>query len=76
MSKISEAALKDRLKNLAKEKGTNVNELLKKLFLERFLARLSCSDYSDKLIFKGGNLLGYYLAIGRQTVDLDFLMTN
>ena len=76
MSKISENALKDRLKNLAKEKGTNVNELLKKLYLERFLARLARSDYSDKLIFKGGNLLGCYLAIGRQTVDLDFLMTK
>ncbi len=76
MSKISEDALKDRLKNLAKEKGITVTELLKKLYLERFLARLARSDYSDKLIFKGGNLLGYYLAIGRQTIDLDFLMTK
>ena len=66
MSKISEDALKDRLKNLAKEKGIAVSELLKKLYLERFLARLARSDYSDKLIFKGGHLLGYYLAIGRQ----------
>ncbi len=76
MSKISEDALKDRLKNLAKDKGITVTELLKKLYLERFLARLARSDYSDKLIFKGGNLLGYYLAIGRQTIDLDFLMTK
>jgi predicted nucleotidyltransferase component of viral defense system len=76
MSKISENALKERIKNLAKEKGTTVNELLKKLYLERFLARLARSDYGDKLIFKGGNLLGYYLEIGRQTIDLDFLMTK
>jgi predicted nucleotidyltransferase component of viral defense system len=76
MSKISEAALKDRIKNLAAEKGTTVTDLLKKLYLERFLARLGRSDYSDKLIFKGGNLLGYYLEIGRQTIDLDFLLTK
>lgn len=76
MSKLSEAALKDRIKNLANEKGTTVTDLLKKLYLERFLARLARSDYSDKLIFKGGNLLGYYLEIGRQTIDLDFLMTK
>lgn len=76
MNKISEASLKDRIKNLAKEKGTTVTDLLKKLYLERFLARLARSNYSDKLIFKGGNLLGYYLEIGRQTIDLDFLMTK
>lgn len=76
MTKISEAALKDRIKNLAKEKGTTVTDLLKKLYLERFLARLGRSPYSDKLIFKGGNLLGYYIEIGRQTIDLDFLMTK
>jgi len=76
MTKISENALKDRIKNLANEKGTTVTDLLKKLYLERFLARLARSPYSDKLIFKGGNLLGYYLEIGRQTIDLDFLMTK
>jgi hypothetical protein len=40
MTKVSETSIKERLKNLAKEKGTSVNELLKKLYLERFLARL------------------------------------
>ena len=76
MKKLSEESLKERLKNLAKEKSVSVNELLKKLYLERFLARLAKSTFSDKLIFKGGNLLNYYLSIGRQTSDLDFLMTQ
>jgi len=76
MKRLSEESLKERLKNLAKEKSISVNELLKKLYLERFLARLAKSPYSHKMIFKGGNLLNYYLSIGRQTSDLDFLVTQ
>jgi predicted nucleotidyltransferase component of viral defense system len=76
MSKISEPALKDRIKNLAKENGTTPTDLLKKLYLERFLTRLGRSTFADKFIFKGGNLLAYLIEIGRQTIDLDFLMTQ
>ncbi len=76
MKTISEDSLKERIKNLAKEKQSTVTDLLKKLYLERFLVRLAQSNYHDKLIFKGGNLLGYYLEIGRQTADLDFLLTK
>lgn len=44
--------------------------------LERFLARLSSSDLKKKFIFKGGLLLSYYLELGRETKDIDFLATN
>ncbi len=44
------------------------------LFLERFLSRLSRSDYNDKLIFKGGFLLSYIIQLGRETSDLDFTL--
>jgi len=71
---ISENAIKDRLKNAAKEQGTTVTDLLKRLYLERFLVRLSKSNIADKFIFKGGNLLSYFLDIGRETKDLDFLV--
>lgn len=71
---ISEKAIKDRLKNVAREQGTTVTDLLKRLYLERFLARLAKSNEADKFIFKGGNLLSYFMEIGRETKDLDFLV--
>lgn len=70
---MNEQALKARLKHIAKEQGKNFNEIWKLLVLERFLARLSRSEYSDKFIFKGGLLLSYYLIIGRETIDIDLL---
>lgn len=70
---MNEQALKSRLKHIAKELDKNFNEVWKLLVLERFLARLSRSEYSDKLIFKGGLLLSYYLTIGRETIDIDLL---
>lgn len=69
-------ALKDRLKAIAKEKGLTSNEVWKQLAFERFLGRLSKSKHHDKFIFKGGWLLSQYIRIGRETVDLDFLMKN
>lgn len=73
---ISEQALKDRLQTIAKEKGIPFNACWKQLLLERFLSRLGQSDYVDKLIFKGGFLLAYMMKIGRETVDLDFLLNR
>ncbi|WP_298625315.1 nucleotidyl transferase AbiEii/AbiGii toxin family protein [uncultured Legionella sp.] len=70
---MNEQALKARLKHIGKENGKSFNEVWKLLVLERFLARLSRSEYSDKFIFKGGLLLSYYLTIGRETTDIDLL---
>src|SRR3990167_8018881 len=70
---MNEQALKARLKHISKELGKSFNEVWKLLVLERFLARLSRSEYSDKFIFKGGLLLSYYLIIGRETIDIDLL---
>lgn len=73
---MNEQALKDRLQTISKEKGIHFNECWKKLLLERFLSRLSRSIHSQKFIFKGGFLLSYIMEIGRETTDLDFLLTN
>lgn len=73
---INEQALKDRLQTIAQEKGIPFNSCWKQLLLERFLARLGISAHADKLIFKGGFLLAYMMRIGRETVDLDFLLTR
>jgi predicted nucleotidyltransferase component of viral defense system len=73
---MNETALKERLKTIAAEKETTLNKIWKQLLLERFLARLSDSRYQDKFIFKGGLLLAQYIAINRETIDIDFLMTK
>ena len=76
MTALTEISLKERLKTLAYEQKTTFKDISKKLFLERFLVRLGKSDYVDKLIFKGGRLLSYYLETGRETKDLDFLLSQ
>lgn len=73
---MNEQALKERLKVIAKEKNIPFNVVWKQLMLERFLVRLSQSEHTDKLIFKGGYLLAYIMNIGRETTDLDFLLTR
>jgi predicted nucleotidyltransferase component of viral defense system len=73
---MNETALKERLKTIATEKDTTLNKVWRQLLLERFLARLSSSSYQNKFIFKGGLLLAQYIAINRETVDVDFLMTK
>lgn len=73
---INEQALKDRLHTIAKEKDIQFNACWKQLLLERFLSRLARSSHSNKFIFKGGFLLAYMMKIGRETTDLDFLLTR
>ncbi len=73
---MNEQGLKDRLQAISKEKSIHFNECWKKLLLERFLSRLSRSTHSQKFIFKGGFFLSYIMDIGRETTDLDFLLTN
>src|SRR3990167_10060835 len=73
---INEQALKDRLHTIAKEKEIQFNACWKQLLLERFLARLARSSHANKFIFKGGFLLAYMMKIGRETTDLDFLLTR
>jgi len=70
---MNEQALKERLKHIARDQKRSFQEIWKLLLLERFLVRLSHSKYQNKLIFKGGLLLSYYLVIARETIDIDFL---
>jgi predicted nucleotidyltransferase component of viral defense system len=76
MSKNLERSLKDRIKAIAKAQNRAFNDVWKALALERFLARLARSDKLENFIFKGGFLLGKYLRLGRETIDLDFSFTG
>jgi predicted nucleotidyltransferase component of viral defense system len=73
---ISEQSLKDKLQTISKEQGVPFNACWKELLLERFLSRLASSNHANKFIFKGGFLLSYLIEIGRETMDLDFLLTR
>lgn len=76
MSKDLERSLKDRIKAIAKAQNRAFNDVWKALALERFLARLARSDKLDNFIFKGGFLLGKYIRLGRETIDLDFSLAG
>ena len=76
MSKRTEQSIKSKLKNISKELNTPFNSLLETLFLERILVRIGKSKYADKLIFKGGMCLAQFIKLGRETKDIDFLLTQ
>lgn len=71
-----EQSIKQKLKNISEDLNIPFHSLLEKLFLERFLARVSKSRHADKFIFKGGLCLAQFLDLGRETKDLDFLLTQ
>jgi hypothetical protein len=60
------------LQNRARAEGRAPQELLTLYVVERWLARLSMSPYTDQFIIKGGMLLAAYDA-RRPTADLDAL---
>lgn len=47
--------LKARIRNLAKQKDMSAQVILQNYIFERFLERLSKSEYCDKFILKGGS---------------------
>src|SRR3989338_9126386 len=68
------ASVKARLLNYAKKEGIAFNRILVYYFQERFLYRVSISEYKNKLILKGGALLlTLDINRGRPTKDIDFL---
>ena len=53
-------SLMDKSKNFAKEKGLSVQEVLQNYMFERFLERLSKSEYNEKFIIKGRIFIIFY----------------
>jgi len=68
------ASVKARLKNKAREENRPFNDLLQLYGIERFLYRLSLSDYADQFVLKGAlMLLTLDLPSLRPTRDIDLL---
>ncbi len=65
-------SLKSRIKNYAKSNNIAAQVVLQNYMFERFLARLSISDYNDKFVVKGGILIVAIVGLDtRSTMDLD-----
>lgn len=65
-------SLKAKIKNLAKKKSVNAQVLLQNYMFERFLERLSLSDYMDRFVIKGGMLIAAIVGLdARSTMDID-----
>lgn len=53
-------SLMDKSKNFAKDNGLSVQEVLQNYMFERFLERLSKSQYNEKFIIKGRIFIIFY----------------
>lgn len=70
-------SLKVKIKNYAKSKSIAAQVVLQNYMFERFLARLSMSDYREKFVVKGGMLIAAIVGLDtRSTMDLDTTLRN
>lgn len=68
------ASVRQRLLNLARERGEEFQLVLMRFALERFLFRLGISQHADRLVLKGALLFAAWSdAPHRATRDADFL---
>ena len=74
-SKNIAASVKARLQNIARETGNTFAELLQLYVMERFLYRLSQSDYANTFVLKGALLFAVWEPEydRRTTMDIDLL---
>ncbi len=64
--------VKALIRNLANENGLQPEIVLRNYMLERFLERVSLSEYRNQIILKGGMLIAALIGINaRSTMDLD-----
>ena len=62
--------LKDLIRNLSKKKSADAQILMRNYMMERFLERISLSEYKDKFILKGGMLVAAMVGLdARATME-------
>ena len=68
----SATGLKAKVRNISKGDDKVAKALIRIFFMERFLERVSMSEYRDQFILKGGMLVSSLLGINvRATMDID-----
>ena len=71
------ASIRARLYNISKKENISFQLIILRFLHERFLYRLSLSDFADKFLLKGGVLLyAFEGSKTRSTKDIDFLGNN
>ena len=55
--------LKDLIRNLSKDKSADAQILMRNYMMERFLERISLSEYRDIFILKGGMLVASVVGV-------------
>ncbi len=69
---IGSESLKGKIRNIANSKNLRSQEVLQMFFFERFLERLSKSEYKFNFVIKGGLLISSMIGIdNRTTMDMD-----
>ena len=64
--------LKDLIRNMSKKKSADAQILMRNYMMERFLERISLSEYKNQFILKGGMLVAAMVGLDvRATMDLD-----
>ena len=62
----------DLIRNLSKNKSADAQILMRNYMMERFLERVSLSEYRNKFILKGGMLVAAMVGLdARSTMDID-----
>lgn len=74
---LTDAQLRGRIKNIAKENNADARVLMRLYMMERFLERVSVSKYRDNFVIKGGMLITSMLGVSlRSTMDIDTTIQN
>ena len=69
--------IKGRIKSVAKQNNADARTLMRIYMMERFLERLTQSEYRDNFIIKGGILVTAMIGVvHRSTMDIDTSMKN
>lgn len=69
--------VKGRIKNVAKAYKADARTLMRIYMMERFLERISISEYRDNFIIKGGMLVTALVGVAlRSTMDIDTSIKN
>lgn len=74
---MNDMSLKAKIRNISKSKNISAQAILQNYLMNRFLYRLSQSEYKDKFVIKGGMLISSIVGIAqRSTMDLDTTLRN
>ena len=67
--------LKAKIKNISKEKNISAQLVLQNYMMQRFIERITLSDFQDQMIIKGGLLISSIVGLdSRATMDIDMTL--